>query len=47
VRIVDDNFGFNPLLGRGRQKFALGLLGKRGELPKLVAWYGKTKSEED
>ncbi len=41
VRIVDDNFGFNPLLGRGRQKFALGLLGKRGEVSKLVAWYGR------
>ncbi len=41
VRIVDDNFGFNPLLGRARQKFALSLLGKRGELPRLVAWYGK------
>jgi len=41
VRIVDDNFGFNPLLGRGRQRFALNLLGKRGELPKLIAWYGK------
>jgi lysine-N-methylase len=41
VRIVDDNFGFNPLLGQGRQKFALRLLGKQGELPKLVAWYGK------
>jgi lysine-N-methylase len=41
VRIVDDNFGFNPLLGGARQKFGLRLLGKRGELPKLVAWYGK------
>jgi lysine-N-methylase len=41
VRIVDDNFGFNPLLGRSRQKFALRLLGKRGELPRLIAWYGK------
>jgi lysine-N-methylase len=41
VRIVDDNFGFNTLLGSSRQKFALRLLANRGELPKLVAWYGK------
>ena len=44
VRMVDDNFGFNPLLGSARQKFALRLLGARGELTKLVAWYGKTEA---
>jgi len=42
VRIVDDNFGFNPLIGSARQKYALRMLGSKGELPKLVAWYGKT-----
>ncbi len=41
VRTVDDNFGFNVLLGRGRQSFALNLVRLRGELPKLVAWYGR------
>ena len=41
VRMVDDNFGFNPLLGSARQKFALRLLGNRGDLPRLVAWYGR------
>ena len=41
LRIVDDNFGFNPLLGQSRQKFALRLLANRGELPKLLAWYGR------
>ena len=41
VRLVDDNFGFNKLLGMGRQKFALRLLAARGELPRLVAWYGR------
>jgi lysine-N-methylase len=41
VRMVDDNFGFNPLLGSIRQKFALRMLGNRGDLPKLVAWYGR------
>src|SRR5262249_23833027 len=40
VRVVDDNFGFNKLLGSSRQRFALRLLSSRGELPKLVAWYG-------
>jgi lysine-N-methylase len=40
VRIVDDNFGFNTLLGK-RQRKGLRLLSQRGELPKLVAWYGK------
>ena len=44
VRIVDDNFGYNKLLGSTRQKAALRLLAARGELPKLVAWYGKTGS---
>jgi lysine-N-methylase len=41
LRLVDDNFGFNKLLGVGRQKFALRLLGSRGELPRLVAWYAR------
>ncbi len=41
VRMVDDNFGFNPLLGSARQKFALRLLATRGDLPRLVAWYGR------
>lgn len=38
LRQVDDNFGFNKLLGLGRQKFALRLLSTRGELAKLIAW---------
>jgi lysine-N-methylase len=46
VRMVDDNFGFNKLLGSARQKFALRLLGSRGELTKLVAWYGRTAGAE-
>jgi lysine-N-methylase len=40
---VDDNFGFNPLLGSARQKFALRLLIRRGELARLVAWYGRAR----
>jgi len=41
LRIVDDNFGYNTLLGRSRQKRALRLLAGRGELPKLIAWYAR------
>jgi lysine-N-methylase len=45
VRMVDDNFGFNPLLGSVRQKFALRILANRGELPRLIAWYGRVASD--
>lgn len=41
VRLVDDNFGFNKLLGLGRQKFALRVLAGRGEPARLVAWYAR------
>jgi len=41
LRMVDDNFGFNKLLGLSRQKFALKLLAARGELTRLIAWYGR------
>ncbi|HEY2911041.1 MAG TPA: YkgJ family cysteine cluster protein [Gemmataceae bacterium] len=41
LRMVDDNFGFNKLLGLGRQKFALRVLSGRGELARLVAWYSR------
>jgi lysine-N-methylase len=41
VQVVDDNFGFNPLLGTGKQKWAVRTLGLKGELPRLVAWYGR------
>lgn len=41
ARVTDDNFGFNRLLGMGRQKFALRLLAARDDLPRLAAWYGQ------
>lgn len=41
LRVVDDNFGFNKLLGQTRQKVALRLLAGRGELPRLIAWYAR------
>jgi lysine-N-methylase len=41
VRTVDDNFGFNPLLGSRKQLWALSMLAARGDLPRLVAWYAR------
>lgn len=41
LRVVDDNFGLNPLFGTSRQRWALWALGTKGELPRLVAWYGR------
>lgn len=41
LSIVDNNFGFNPLLGTPRQRFTLRILARRGELDRLVAWYGR------
>ena len=41
LRIVDDNFAYNPLLGTNRQKWAVARLSDRGEIAKLIAWYGQ------
>ncbi len=41
VRIVDDNFGFNPLFKSSRNRFALQILASRRELDRLVAWYAR------
>ncbi|HUR52586.1 MAG TPA: YkgJ family cysteine cluster protein [Gemmataceae bacterium] len=41
LQLVDDNFGFNKLLGLGRQKHAVRMLSNRGEVAKLVAWYSR------
>jgi lysine-N-methylase len=41
LRIVDDSFGFHPLLGSARQKLVLRILSFRGEIAKLVAWYSR------
>jgi lysine-N-methylase len=41
IRIVDDNFGFNPLVGSRRQLFGTRLMAKRGELTRLIAWYSR------
>lgn len=41
VSIVDENFGFNPILGMRRQRLGLRLLARRGELEQLIAWYAR------
>jgi lysine-N-methylase len=41
LRIVDDNFGFNPLLGSRRQLRAARILARRGEIARLIAWYSR------
>jgi lysine-N-methylase len=41
LSIVDDNFGYHPALGSGRQRFALRLLARTGELERLIAWYSR------
>jgi lysine-N-methylase len=41
LRMVDDNFGYNRLLGTRRQRLSTRLLASRGELTKLIAWYSR------
>jgi lysine-N-methylase len=41
LTIVDDHFGYNPVLGSRRQRFSFRLLARTGELTKLVAWYSR------
>ncbi len=41
VRIVDDNFGYNPLLSARRQRRILKWMQIGWQLPRLVAWYGR------
>ncbi len=41
LQVVDHPFGYSPLLGAGRMRFTLGILSRRVELPKLIAWYSR------
>jgi lysine-N-methylase len=41
LRMVDDNFGYNPMLGTRRQRLGVRLLAARGELARLIAWYAR------
>jgi lysine-N-methylase len=39
--ILDDHFGFNPLLASRRLRWAWQTLARRGELARLIAWYSR------
>lgn len=41
ITLLDENFGYNPLLGRPRHRMSLWILSFRHELEKLLAWYGR------
>jgi len=41
LRIVDDSFGFNSLLGSRRQLLGARLIARRGDLARLIAWYAR------
>ncbi|MCS7270280.1 MAG: YkgJ family cysteine cluster protein [Gemmataceae bacterium] len=47
IRIVDDNFGFNPLLHRWRQRQVLRLLRRGSELARLITWYSRVACISD
>ena len=41
LTVVDDHFGFNPVLNTMRQRLGLGILARRGEIARLIAWYSR------
>jgi lysine-N-methylase len=41
VTVIDENFGYNPLLGRARYRLGIRILAFRQELDRLVAWYAR------
>jgi lysine-N-methylase len=41
LSIVDDHFGFNPLLATRRMRLGFRALARRGELARLIAWYSR------
>jgi len=41
LTIIDDHFGFNPLLASWRMRLAFRTLARRGELARLIAWYSR------
>jgi lysine-N-methylase len=41
LSIIDDHFGYNPLLGTRRLRLGIQTLVRRGELVRLIAWYGR------
>jgi lysine-N-methylase len=44
LRLVDDSFGFNSLLGVPRQTWANRTMALRGEITRLIAWTGRTQT---
>lgn len=41
ITVIDENYGYNPLLGHFRQRFSNRILFGQMELDRLIAWYGK------
>jgi len=41
LSIVDDHFGFNPMLATFRQRMSFQILARTGELARLIAWYSR------
>ena len=41
ISVVDENFGYHPLLGGSRQRLGQDILASRQELDRLIAWYGR------
>jgi lysine-N-methylase len=41
ITVIDENFGYNPMLGQFRQRLSVRILGFRQELDRLIAWYNR------
>jgi lysine-N-methylase len=41
LNIIDENFGYSPLLRSVRHRYSLSILRSRGELDRLIAWYAR------
>jgi lysine-N-methylase len=41
VSMVDDHYGFNLVLGSGRQRYSYRILARSGQLEKLIRWYSQ------
>jgi lysine-N-methylase len=41
ITLIDENFGYNPMLGQGRHRLSLRILAFRHELDRLIAWYSR------
>jgi lysine-N-methylase len=41
MSLIDENFGYNPILGHFRQRLGVRILAFRQELDRLIAWYSR------